>query len=93
MPSPRRLELELKQDLPTVAEIDAVLAGRPEGFQYERLLRQRRVRASVGDGTTSRERLWLWRLGDAVLCGLPFEAYSVLQTRLRQEFPAGRCWC
>lgn len=81
------LQLELKSDYPTIAAIDAALAAKPEGFRYERLLRQRRVRASIGDGTTSRERLWLWRLGEAALCGFPFEAYSILQTRLRQEFP------
>lgn len=81
------LPLELKPDLPTVAEIDAALARQPEGFQYERLLRQRRVRASVGDGRTSQERIWLWRLGEVALCGIPFEAYSELQTSLRGQFP------
>ncbi|MBI5396211.1 MAG: hypothetical protein HZA91_13025 [Verrucomicrobia bacterium] len=81
------LDIELKSDLPTVAEIDAALARKPDGFRYERLLRQRRVRASVGDGAHSAEKIWLWRLGDAALCALPFEAYSVFQTGLRAAFP------
>ncbi len=82
-----RLPLDLKCDLPTVAEIDAALVLKPTDFQYERLLRQRRVRSSVGDGDVSTEQLWLWRLGDAALCAVPFEAYSVLQTQLRAAFP------
>lgn len=82
-----RLPLALKGDLPSVAEIDAALARKPTGFQYERLLRQRRVRDSVGEGDVSREQFWLWRLGDAALSAVPFEVYSVLQTRLRAAFP------
>ncbi|MBI3850468.1 MAG: hypothetical protein HY298_09410 [Verrucomicrobia bacterium] len=82
-----RLPLALKRDLPSVAEIDAALARQPTGFQYERLLRQRRVRSSVGDNDVSTEQFWLWRLGDAALCAVPFEAYSVLQTQLRAAFP------
>lgn len=81
------LALALKQDLPSVAEIEAALVRKPEGFQYERLMRQRRVRKSVGDGPASTERIWLWRMGDALLCATPFEAYSVFQNRLREAFP------
>lgn len=82
------LDFDLKSDLPGIAEIDAALAQKPAGFLRERLLRQRRVRASVGDGTHSTEKCWLWRLGDAALCALPFEVYSVFQTELRATFPA-----
>lgn len=82
-----RLPLALKRDLPSVAEMDAALSCKPTGFQLERLLRQRRVRSSVGDEGESTEQFWLWRLGDAALCAVPFEAYSVLQTQLRATFP------
>ncbi|MBP9902264.1 MAG: neutral/alkaline non-lysosomal ceramidase N-terminal domain-containing protein [Verrucomicrobia bacterium] len=81
------LDFDLKSDLPTLAQIDAALAEKPDGFRYERLLRQRGVRASVGDGHTSRERIWLWRLGDAALCATSFETYSNFQTHLRAAFP------
>lgn len=81
------LTVQLKQDIPSIEAIDAALAAGPEGFQYERLLRQRRVRASIGNGTTSAERIWIWRLGDALLCATPFEAYSDLQLRMRHSFP------
>lgn len=82
-----RLPLALKRDLPSVAKIDAALARKPAGFQLERLLRQRRVRSSVGAGGVSAEQFWLWRLGDAALCAVPFEAYSILQTQLRANLP------
>lgn len=83
----RSLELNLKPDLPTLAEIDAALAKKPEGFEYERLLRKRRVRMSFTEGTVSTEKIWLWQLGDAILVGVPFEGYSALQTELRAAFP------
>ena len=81
------VDFDLKADLPTISEIESRLAQNPDGFLHERLLRQRRVRASVGDGTQSTEKLWFWRLGDAALCALPFEAYSAVQTELRAAFP------
>lgn len=83
----REVELELKPDLPTLAEIDALLAKKPAGFEYERLLRKRRVRMSFTEASTSVEKIWIWQLGDAVLCGIPFEGYAALQLELRAAFP------
>lgn len=83
----RGIELDLKSDLPTLGEIDAALARKPEGFEYERLLRKRRVRMSFSEGSTSAEKIWIWQLGDAVLCGVPFEGYAALQIELRAAFP------
>ena len=82
-----RLPLALERDLPSVAEIDVALERKFTGFQYDRLLRQRRVRLSVGDGAVSPEPFWPWQLGDSALCAVPFEAYSVWQTQLRASFP------
>jgi len=81
------VKFDLKPDLASVATIDDLLAQKPDGFQQERLLRQRRVRASVGDGSSSLEKIWLWRLGEAALCAVPFEAYSAFQVELRSAFP------
>ena len=80
-------QFELKGDLPSVSTIDAALAIEPDGFQRERLLRKRRIRMSVGDGTYLTEKLWLWRVGDAAICAVPFEPYSAFQTTLRAMFP------
>jgi hypothetical protein len=81
------IELPLKSDLPTLAEIEQSLAHKPDGFQHTRLMRAKRVRESVGEGPVLSVKIWLWRWGDAALCALPFEAYSVFQTELRSLFP------
>lgn len=81
------VDLPLKPDLPSVEEIRTQMADAPDGFAYERLVRQLRVRESVGDGPTSLEKIWSWKLGAGALVGVPFEAYSILQRELRAEFP------
>jgi hypothetical protein len=45
------------------------------------------VRKLVGEGKTAKVPLWAWRVGDGYLVGQPNEAYSLLQTELRQAFP------
>ncbi|HXG24355.1 MAG TPA: hypothetical protein VNJ09_07370, partial [Chthonomonadales bacterium] len=79
------VELPLKK-WPTTAEIDARLAGCNDRVLAERLLRQRRVRQTVGDGSATSMPFWVWRIGDAVLLATPNEAYSVLQVELRKQF-------
>ncbi len=81
------IDLPLKPDLPALGEIRARLAETAGGFGYERLVRQLRVRESVGDGASSSERIWIWKLGAGALVGLPFEAYSILQRELRLRNP------
>ena len=81
------IDLPLKPDLPTLAEIRAGLAETPSGFRQERLVRQLRLRESVGEGSHSREKIWHWKLGAGGLIGVPFEAYSVLQHELRVRCP------
>lgn len=78
-------ELPVKPDLPGLDEIRARMAETSSGFAYERLVRQLRVRESVGDGMTSAERIWVWKLGSGGLVGVPFEAYSIFQRELRAE--------
>lgn len=79
------VELPLKK-WPTTAEIDAQLAACNDRVLAERLLRQRRVRQTVGEGQTTRMPFWVWRIGDAVLVATPNEAYSALQIELRKQF-------
>jgi hypothetical protein len=81
------VELPLKADLPTLAEIEAQLEATTERFLAERLRRKRRVRQAVGEGATTPMPVWLWRVGGALLIGYPNEAYSLLQTELRRRFP------
>lgn len=52
----------------------------------ERLWRLRGIRKTVGEESTTKMPLWVWRLGDAVLVGQPNEAYSLFQQQLREHF-------
>ncbi len=85
----RRIEIELpiKADLPSLAEIQTQLEACTDRVFAERLLRKRRVRQTVGEGALARVPVWIWRVGDALLIGHPNEAYSALQTELRHAFP------
>jgi hypothetical protein len=80
------VEMALKP-MPTAAELDAMLLAATDRVQGERLKRKMRIRRIVGDGTTARVPLWVWRVGDAFVVGHPNEAYSRLQTKLRHDFP------
>jgi hypothetical protein len=81
-----QIELELK-DMPTAVELEAALKASTDRVQSERLRRKLRVRKLVGEGKTAKVPLWAWRVGDGYLVGQPNEAYSLLQTELRQAFP------
>lgn len=80
------ITLALKPDLPTLAEIEAQQAVAGDAFMIERLRRKHRLRRAMGEGQTTTQRVWLWRVGDAVMVAHPNEAYSQLQIALRQRF-------
>ncbi len=81
------IDLPLKPDLPGLAEIRAQLAEAPSGFLHERLVRQLRLRESVGEEPSSAEHIWAWKLGAGALVAVPFEPYSILQQELRAQCP------
>jgi hypothetical protein len=81
------VELPLKEDLPSLAEIEAKLKACDDRVMSERLRRKLRVRRLVGDGRTAKVPLWAWRVGDGYFIGQPNEAYTQLQTELRRAFP------
>jgi hypothetical protein len=81
------VELPLKH-MPTAAEIEAQLNSCQDRVMAERLRRKLRVRRTVGEGTTAKIPLWVWRVGDGFFVGQPNEAYSQLQTELRRAYPA-----
>jgi hypothetical protein len=82
------VELNLKDDLPSAEEIEAQLKASTDRVLSERLRRKLRVRRVVGEGRTAKVPLWAWRVGDGFFVGQPNEAYTLLQTGLRREFPA-----
>jgi hypothetical protein len=81
------VELPLKEDLPSLAQIQAKLEACDDRVMAERLRRKLRVRRLVGDGRTANVPLWAWRVGDGYFVGQPNEAYTPLQTELRRRFP------
>ncbi|MCA8999434.1 MAG: alkaline ceramidase [Planctomycetaceae bacterium] len=80
------LELALK-DWPSADDLEQQRAACEDRAVQERLRRKRDIRRVLGDGTTHAVPFSVWRLGDAFLVGSCCEAYSKLQTELRQRFP------
>ncbi len=80
------VELPLK-DLPPADTIAAELQHCQNRAAAERLRRRYHLRRSLGDGPAFRLPFWIWRLGDALVIGVPAEAHSGLQVELRRRFP------
>ncbi len=80
-------QLLLKDNLPSLDDIESDLKTATDTFMIERLRRRRRLRRIVGDGKTSTQRVWLWRLGSMVMVANSNESYSALQIELRKRFP------
>ncbi|HTL51214.1 MAG TPA: hypothetical protein VL860_01430 [Planctomycetota bacterium] len=78
----------IKEEYPPAAEIELQLADairRGERVLGERLRRKLAVRQSMGDGTHVTSHQWLWQVGEALVAGVPNEAYSQLQMELRKQ--------
>ena len=80
------VDIALKHDLPTLADIQHQLSASTDIFQQERLHRKIRVRQTVGNATHNSLKVWVWAIGDAILIAQGNEAYSQLQMELRQRF-------
>ncbi|MHC9046914.1 hypothetical protein ACYX8G_20195 [Microbacterium saperdae] len=80
------VELPLR-DLPTMDELAEEWKDIDPRSREERLGRARNLRDGYIDGPTVQHPVWVWRLGDAIIVGHPGEAYSLLQTTLRDRFP------
>jgi hypothetical protein len=82
-----RIEVELElRDLSSLEQIEADLKACQDRTLTERLWRKRCLRRNLGQGNTSRQNVWIWQLGDAVLLGQANEAYACFQQQLRQRF-------
>jgi hypothetical protein len=75
------------KELPPADALAAQLRDCRDPVLAERLRRRLHQRRSLGDGPSFELPLWIWRLGDAVLLGVPAEAHSGLQIELRRRFP------
>lgn len=77
------IDLPIKPDFPTLAQIENALSTTTDRVTRERLCRQRLVRKAWNDNTTYPAPHLAWRLGDLFIVAVPNEAYSVLQQHLR----------
>jgi hypothetical protein len=80
-------DIPLRKDLPTVSQLAEQLATCTDRAERERLERLEQRLQSLGRKSHFTMPLWGWRLGDLLLIGSPAEAYSLLQTELRKQFP------
>jgi len=80
-------DMPLRKDLPTTEQLAERLAGCGDRTQRERLQRLRLRLLSLDHNSRFAMPLWGWRLGDSLLIGSPAEAYSLLQTELRKQYP------
>jgi len=85
-------DLELK-NWPSASELEQQRLECDDRALEERLRRQRDIRQSLGDGSSSPLFVYAWQIGDAVLVGCPGEAYSQLQQELRTRFPERTIIC
>ena len=85
----RKIEIEmpLKKDLESAAQLQAALNACDDRTLRERLTRKMRVRRTVGEGASTRLPVWIWEVGDAIFIAQREEAYSVFQKELRAQFP------
>ena len=75
----------IKKDYPPAAEIERQISACTDRVMTERLNRKLAVRKSLGDAPTADGSLWVWRIGDVYMLGVPNEAYSSLQLELRRR--------
>jgi hypothetical protein len=76
------------RNMHTLEEIDGLLKTSTDRVTAEKLRRERETRRVVGNGHAAQVPVWIWRVGDSFLVGHPEEAFSLLQTELRQRFPS-----
>lgn len=80
------VDLELKPTL-SLAELEKMHAAAKQNHERERLQRRIAIRRALGDAKNYPMPLWMWRLGNAAIVGIPNEAYSILQEKVRAKFP------
>lgn len=79
-------ELPIK-NWPTANELEQARAASTDRAEQERLKRKKDIRLRIGEGTHFPLPIWGWRTGDVVFIGTMAEAYSQMQTVLRERFP------
>jgi len=81
------VRVALKDDLPSLEELEARWGEIDPLSRVERLRRARKLRESYGEGPEATHPLWVWRLGSWAVVAQPGELYSAFQEELRARFP------
>ena len=82
-----KIPIKIKENLPSQAQLRKRLATDLDSVLTERLERQLHLRESLGDAAWFELPIWVWQLGDSIVVAQLNEAYSDLQTELRQRYP------
>lgn len=72
---------------PTLEEIDEAIATAPDRAAWTRMTRLRQFVLNLTEGLGQGFPIWAMRIGQAVLIGVPAEAFTDLQVELRRRFP------
>ncbi len=72
---------------PTIKEIDEAIATAPDRAAWTRMTRLRQFVVNLAEGLGDGFPIWVVRMGQAVLVGVPAEAFTNLQVELRRRFP------
>jgi len=72
---------------PTIAEIDEAIATAQDRAAWTRMTRLRQFVINLAEGFGNGFPIWVVRMGQAVLVGVPAEAFTDLQVELRRRFP------
>jgi hypothetical protein len=72
---------------PSLEDLQRQLDACADRVMQERMRRKLRILRDIGTGATCAMPAWIWRIGQTLLVGHPNEAYSILQTTLREKSP------
>lgn len=72
---------------PTLTAIDEAIASAKDRAAWTRMTRLRQFVVNLAEGLGNGFPIWAVRMGQAVLIGVPAEAFTDLQVELRRRFP------
>ncbi|MEX2534577.1 MAG: neutral/alkaline non-lysosomal ceramidase N-terminal domain-containing protein [Trueperaceae bacterium] len=81
------VEVDIKAELPSVAELETDLERCEDPVLHERMQRKLRLRRTMGDSPSYPVPVWVAKAGKTLFVGGPVEAYSAWQVELRAAFP------
>lgn len=75
------------KDWPSAKSLEQAASQCEDRTEKERLKRKLAIRRALGDGDRYELPFWFWQTGQTLWVGSMAESYSILQQKLRQQFP------